>query len=49
MRFTWWDVFLNGKKIDKVSYLASVSKEEVLRSLINHEGYSPNIVVKREK
>ncbi len=44
-----WDVYLNGKKIDSVFYSrgAKVDADEVRRSLVNHDGYSSAIVVRR--
>lgn len=41
-----WDVYLNGKKIDRVYTLPGMVTEEVRRSLIKHDGYSNDIVVK---
>jgi hypothetical protein len=44
-----WDVFLNGKNIDTVFYSegAKVDADEVKRSLVDHDGYDANIVVKK--
>lgn len=39
-----FDVRLNGKLIDTV-YDSETDKEEVKRSLVNHDGYDPEIVV----
>lgn len=39
-------VYLNGKEIDKVFYKTYEEPEEVQRSLINHDGYDPRIMVK---
>lgn len=46
-----FDVFLHGKEIDTVFYSADakVDAEEVRRSLIGHDGYSPAIVVRDRK
>jgi len=41
-------VILNNKIIDTVFYVGGVCEEEVRVALINHDGYDPNIVVKRE-
>jgi len=40
-------VYLNGKKIDKVFYSewSQVTEEDVVKSLINHDGYDSNITV----
>ena len=44
-------VLLNEKEIDKVFYSDSSTEtaEDVKRSLINHDGYDPNIEVKQER
>lgn len=43
-----WSVSLNGREIDIVFYdLSYTSAEEVKRSLVNHDGYDPSIVVRR--
>lgn len=41
-----WDVFLYGCKIDRVFYLPEVTKEEVLKGLIEHDGYNGDIKIK---
>jgi hypothetical protein len=44
-----FNVYLNNKLIDTVFYTKS-SKEtcdDVKRSLVNHDGYNPRIVVKK--
>jgi hypothetical protein len=43
-----FDVFLNGKNIDTVFYSrdAKMTNDEVRRSLINHDGYDPAIIVR---
>lgn len=46
----WWIVKLNGKRIDKVPYNTTyTTAEQVKKSLVNHDGYDPNIVVSKEK
>ncbi len=40
-----WNVYLNGEWIDTVFYSKICDKDWVLDSLINHDGYSPFIVV----
>ena len=47
--YQWFVVTLNGKRIDKVSYLKPITVEEVKRSLINHDGYDPGINVTKER
>lgn len=46
-----FNVYLNGKLIDTVFYSdsAKVDIDEVKRSLVNHDGYNPAIVVRKEK
>jgi hypothetical protein len=41
-----FDVFLAGKKIDTV-FATDYSAEEMLKSLIDHDGYDPRISVYR--
>lgn len=43
-----WDVFLHDKLIDTVWH-ANATVDEVRRSLINHDGYDSNIVVRKGK
>lgn len=42
-----FNVKLNGKQIDRVFYSdsAKVDCDEVKRSLVDHDGYNPNITV----
>jgi hypothetical protein len=46
-----YDVFQNGKIIDTIFYDANsnVSCDEVKKSLIEHDGYPDNIIVKKVK
>jgi hypothetical protein len=44
---TAWNVYLNGKKIDTVFYTSDCDAEYVRKSLIDHDGYDPNITVRR--
>lgn len=41
-----WNVYLNGKLIDTVFFDRDCDKDYVLDSLINHDGYHPNIKIK---
>ena len=43
-----YNVYLNGKLIDTV-WFTDYTVEEARKSLINHDGYNPAIVVKRGK
>jgi hypothetical protein len=43
MTVTWWKVTLNGKHIDDVPYSSDMDKEAVKQSLVNHDGYHPDI------
>ena len=40
-----WNVYLRGKWIDRVWFIDQYTAEEVRRSLINHDGYNPEIRV----
>ena len=42
-----WNVYLNGKKIDAVTFNDDCDKDYVSRSLINHDGYDTGITVRR--
>ncbi len=46
-----FDVFLNRKKIDTVFYSASdkSTADDVKRSLVNHDGYDPDINVRKRR
>jgi len=45
-----FDVFLKGKEIDTVFYSRPFpAVAEVKKSLVNHDGYSSEIVVKERK
>lgn len=47
----YFNVFLNGKMIDTVTYSidSKMTSEEVRQSLINHDGYDANIIVRKER
>jgi hypothetical protein len=45
MSSTQFDIYLNNKKIDSV-YYTDYTREEVKKTLIDHDNYDPNIVVK---
>ena len=42
-----WNVYLNGKLIDTVFFVPSMDAGDVKRSLVDHDGYDPAIVVRR--
>ena len=42
-----WNVYLNGKNVNKVFFNKDCDKDYVLRALIEHDGYDPNITVRR--
>lgn len=44
-----YKVWLNNKHIDTVFWVDNSDKEEVKRSLINHDGYDPDIQVTQER
>lgn len=43
-----WKVSLHGKQIDTVFFTSDMTAEEVKRSLVNHDGYDPRIVVRKQ-
>lgn len=45
---TAWTVYLRGKEIDTVWFTDDCDDEYVRTSLINHDGYDPDISVCRE-
>lgn len=42
-----WNVYLDGKWIEKVFYTADCDKDYVVNSLIKHDGYPSNITVRK--
>jgi hypothetical protein len=44
-----FDVYLNGKLIDTVFYTKGFDAEEVKKSLIDHDGYDPEIEIKKPR
>lgn len=44
-----YSVSLNHKHIDTVYYVSGTTCKEVKESLINHDGYDPNINVRRQR
>ena len=44
----WWDVYLDGQKIDSLPAVAA-DAEEVRRSLVDHDGYDPAIEVRQHR
>lgn len=46
-RHEGFNVYLRGKWIDKV-FGTGYTVDEMKRSLVNHDGYNPGIVVKKE-
>jgi hypothetical protein len=44
-KMTAWNVYLHGRKIDTVYFAASCTRDYVLDSLVNHDGYNPNIEI----
>jgi len=41
----WWDVYLNGKKIDSLYFDKDCDKWSIRNGLINHDNYHPNIQI----
>lgn len=46
---TAWNIYLRGKLIDTVFYDTSCDRDYVRHSLINHDGYDENIVVRKAR
>lgn len=46
MRMNAWNVYLNGRLIDTVFFDKTCDEHWVYDSLVNHDGYNPNIIVK---
>jgi hypothetical protein len=44
---TKWDVYLRGRHVDSVFYDPSMNADEVRRSLVDHDGLDPAIVVRK--
>ena len=46
-----YNVYLNGRKIDTVFYgdAVKVTAADVKRSLIDHDGYDPRIIVNKAR
>ena len=44
-----WNVYLNGRHINTVFCTTDCDRDYVRSSLINHDGYDPNITVYRVK
>ena len=45
MKANAWEVYLGKRLIDIVFFDVDCDKDYVLRALINHDGYNPNINV----
>jgi hypothetical protein len=48
VRMKAWEVFLNGRHVDTVFFDDDCDKEYVLQSLIEHDGYNPQIRIVSE-
>ena len=42
-----WNVYLRGNLIDTVFFMPDMNAEDVKRALVNHDGYAPDIIVRR--
>lgn len=49
MKAQAWDVYVNGRLIDTVFFDEDTEKDVVRRSLIDHDGYPPNIYLRRPR
>ena len=48
-RHTAWNVSLNRKRIDTVFFNPDIKKEDVKRSLVEHDGYDPDIKLNKSR
>ena len=48
-KMTGWNVYLNGKWVNKVFFVETETKEQILKSLINHDGFDSSIAIKKER
>ena len=48
MKAQAWNIFKSGKKIDTVFFDENLDKEYVLDSLVGHDGYDPNINIRKD-
>lgn len=48
-KFTAWNVYLKNHKIDTVFYLSDCDADYIKKSLIDHDGYSRSITIKKDK
>ena len=46
IEYNFWDIYLDGQLIDSVSFDYDIDEETLKSSLINHDGYDENIVVR---
>ena len=46
IEYNYWDIYLDGQLIDSVSVEYDIDEETVKSSLINHDGYDPNIIIR---
>ena len=46
LEYNYWDIYLDWQLIDSVSFEYDIDEETVKSSLINHDGYDPNIIVR---
>lgn len=49
MKYIAWNVYLHSQLIDTVFYTEGLTWREVRTSLIMHDGYNPNIIVRKAK
>lgn len=46
-KFNKWLVFYRGRVVEEVFYLADMTSADVKTSLVNHDGFPPNIYVRK--
>lgn len=47
VRWTAWDIIRNGRIVDTVFYINTMTLHEVRASLINHDGFPVDIIVRK--
>jgi len=46
---TAYNIYLKGKIIDTVFYTEQCDKQYIYNSLVNHDGYDQNIIVRKRR
>jgi hypothetical protein len=46
-RYQGWNIYLNGKLMDRVWFDSDMGYDEVKRALIDHDGLNPSIQIRK--